>query len=285
MATVKLTETQLRNIIAESVNQILNENTFRTIIEPNDFYKFLDGIQGGQWITMGYVTAAKVNVPKGYRINLETNRKNQFDDWEAFGRQYNLENVTGVIKLTTYHFQWQDSNKVGERYEKWKTDRDNLRNTYNLITRKASYGTKKINYGKGITGYGGDNQDLTGHTYSNFNMYGIIPKSSTYYIISNGSLVEIDKSKLDLLPPSIDKTIENLRAAGATDTEVECLEKFNYRRFEHSKILFLCATSAKEPGLFINTTLSDTISTGLHVDKNDLIQIAKDTYKNIYDLV
>ena len=64
MAIVKLTETQLRNIIAESVNQILNENTFRTIIEPNDFYKFLDGIQGGQWITMGYVNAAKVNVPK-----------------------------------------------------------------------------------------------------------------------------------------------------------------------------------------------------------------------------
>ena len=117
MATVKLTETQLRNIIAESVNQILNEKTFRTITEPNDFYNFLDGIQAGQWITMGYVTPVKVNTPKGYRINPETNRKNQFDDWDAFGQQYNLENVTGVIKLSTYHFHWQDSESVGKQYD------------------------------------------------------------------------------------------------------------------------------------------------------------------------
>lgn len=285
MATVKLTETQLRNIIAESVKQILNEQSFRIVVGPNEFFDFLNGIQAGQWITLGYVTPAKVNVPKGYRINPETHRKNQFDDWDAFGKQYNLENVTGVIKLSTYHFQWQDSEEVGKKYDTWKSDRDRLRQQYGLETRKATYSTKKVDYGKGISGYDGDNEKLAGHTYSNFNMFNIIPKTSAYYIISNGELVEVDKSELDLLPPSIDKTIQNLLSAGASQSEVDCLSTFSYRRFEHSRILFLCATSDKEPKLFINTSLSDTISKGLHVEPNALIQIAKDTYQNVYDLI
>ena len=116
-------------------------------------------------------------------------------------------------------------------------------------------------------------------------MFNIIPKTSAYYIISNGELVEVDKSELDLLPPSIDKTIQNLLSAGASQSEVACLSAFNYRRFEHSKILFLCATSDKDPKLFINTSLSDTISKGLHVEPNALIQIAKDKYQNTYDLI
>lgn len=245
----------------------------------------MNGIQAGQWITLGYVTPAKVNVPKGYRINPETHRKNQFDDWDAFGKQYNLENVTGVIKLSTYHFQWQDSEEVGKKYDTWKSDRDRLRQQYGLETRKATYSTKKVDYGKGISGYDGDNEKLAGHTYSNFNMFNITPKTSAYYIISNGELVEVDKSELDLLPPSIDKTIQNLLSAGASQSEVACLSTFNYRRFEHSKILFLCATSDKDPKLFINTSLSDTISKGLHVEPNALIQIAKDKYQNTYDLI
>lgn len=285
MAKIKITESQLRDIIAESVKQILNEQSFRIVVGPNEFFDFLNGIQAGQWITMGYVTPAKVNVPKGYRINPETHRKNQFDDWDAFGKQYNLENVTGVIKLSTYHFQWQDSEAVGKKYDTWKSDRDRLRQQYGLETRKATYSTKKVDYGKGISGYDGDNEKLAGHTYSNFNMFNIIPKTSAYYIISNGELVEVDKSELDLLPPSIDKTIQNLLSAGASQSEVACLSTFNYRRFEHSKILFLCATSDKDPKLFINTSLSDTISKGLHVEPNALIQIAKDKYQNTYDLI
>lgn len=285
MAKIKITESQLRDIIAESVKQILNEQSFRIVVGPNEFFDFLNGIQAGQWITLGYVTPAKVNVPKGYRINPETHRKNQFDDWDAFGKQYNLENVTGVIKLSTYHFQWQDSEEVGKKYDTWKSDRDRLRQQYGLETRKATYSTKKVDYGKGISGYGGDNEKLAGHTYSNFNMFNIIPKTSAYYIISNGELVEVDKSELDLLPPSIDKTIQNLLSAGASQSEVACLSAFNYRRFEHSKILFLCATSDKDPKLFINTSLSDTISKGLHVEPNALIQIAKDKYQNTYDLI
>lgn len=285
MAKIKITESQLRDIIAESVKQILNEQSFRIVVGPNEFFDFLNGIQAGQWITLGYVTPAKVNVPKGYRINPETHRKNQFDDWDAFGKQYNLENVTGVIKLTTYHFQWQDSEEVGKKYDTWKSDRDRLRQQYGLETRKATYSTKKVDYGKGISGYDGDNEKLAGHTYSNFNMFNIIPKTSAYYIISNGELVEVDKSELDLLPPSIDKTIQNLLSAGASQSEVACLSAFNYRRFEHSKILFLCATSDKDPKLFINTSLSDTISKGLHVEPNALIQIAKDKYQKTYDLI
>ena len=285
MAKIKITESQLRDIIAESVKQILNEQSFRIVVGHNEFFDFLNGIQAGQWITLGYVTPAKVNVPKGYRINPETHRKNQFDDWDAFGKQYNLENVTGVIKLSTYHFQWQDSEKVGKKYDTWKSDRDRLRQQYGLETRKATYSTKKVDFGKGISSYGGDNEKLAGHTYSNFNMFNIVPKTSTYYIISNGELVEIDKSKLDLLPPQIDKTIQNLLSAGASQSEVACLSTFNYRRFEHSKILFLCATSDKDTKLFINTSLSDTISKGLHVEPNSLIQIAKDKYQNTYDLI
>lgn len=285
MAKIKITESQLRDIIAESVKQILNEQSFRIVVGPNEFFDFLNGIQAGQWITLGYVTPAKVNVPKGYRINPETHRKDQFDDWDAFGKQYNLENVTGVIKLSTYHFQWQDSEEVGKKYDTWKSDRDRLRQQYGLETRKATYSTKKVDYGKGISGYDGDNEKLAGHTYSNFNMFNIIPKTSAYYIISNGELVEVDKSELDLLPPSIDKTIQNLLSAGASQSEVACLSAFNYRRFEHSKILFLCATSDKDPKLFINTSLSDTISKGLHVEPNALIQIAKDKYQNTYDLI
>lgn len=290
MAKIKITEAQLRDIIAESVKQILNEkkeNDYREIIGSNELFSFLDGIRGGAAATFGYITIAKdVDVPMVQRRNPDSNRMKNFPDWETFGKTISMDNVTGVIKITVYNQNWPNPETISAQSKEHFARLKSIRDKYGIETQKARWSSEKKDFGKGDTRtYGGENPELQKNTYTAFNIKALKPISTSYYVVSNGKPVLVDKSKLPMLPPEVKKDIIKLKDAGATPEEIASLRGFQWGTLKHSHFLFISATSNNEAKLFINDKLADDISSELQIEPNDLVQIAKDRYKDRYKLV
>ena len=263
------------NILSEAAGR------FRMVAGPNDFFDILEGIKAGQYVTIGYVTAAKVDYPKKKVLNNATNRMNTVDDYAAFAKNLGKTgDVCGVIKLTIYNIKWQDKAKFNDRYKQYKDTRDLLNKKYGFETNATRYKTQSNQFGNGIKQYNGNNAELEKHTYTDLNMYGIKPIGTSYFLTyQDGRIEPIDKA---ILPLSAKKEIKSLvqkfTDAGATEDEIAPLKNFDYRRFEHSHILFISATSEGIPTLFINTKLSDKVGNVANINPNDLIQVAKSRY-------
>ena len=267
-------------------NYILNEVSckWREVIGEESFYDLLSGLKQGNIVTFGYVQNAKIEVPKGKRLNPTTNRMNQFDDYETLGKNLGEEGVCrNVIKVLMYNMPWQTEEDINTKYQNWKKTRDELGSKYGVEFGKARYGISKNNFNEkgGISQYDGNNSELSTHTYTNLNMHGIKPISTQYYLVmDDGHIKPIDVSKLTLLQgkPSI-SAIEKLRNAGASEEEISPLLNMQYQRFEHSKILFISATpDSGIPTLLINNKLSNTIVGETGANPKDIINIAKERY-------
>lgn len=270
---------------------LINEITckWRDVVGEDAFYDLLAGLKAGNRVTFGYINKAKIEVPKGKRLNPATNRMNQFDDYETLGKNLGEEGVvTNVIKLTIYNFPWQLQSDVSNKYKEWQTYRNDLAGRLGVEVKKAGYGTKNINFGDkgGISQYGGNNTDLADHTYTNLNMNGIKPISTQYFLVMNdGHLRPVDVTKLTLLPYKASTSIvDKLRAAGATEEELKPLLNMQYQRFEHSKVLFVSATpDTGIPTLLINNKLSNTIVGETGANKEDVINLAQERYTKFMD--
>lgn len=107
-------------------------------------------------------------------------------------------------------------------------------------------------------------------------------ESSYYVTFNDGSIMSMDQSKLPIINKVARTAIDRLKEAGATEEELAPLRTFEYKRFEHSNILYVSATSKEIPTLYINTRLTNKISGEVDVNPNSLIEIAKDRYsKNV----
>lgn len=268
-------------------NYLINEVSchWRDVVGEESFYDLLSGLKPGSRVTFGYITKAKIVVPKGKKLNLATNRMNQFDDYETLGKNLGETEgkVTNVIKLTTYNLPWQLQSDVDNKYNDWKDKRNELGSKYGVEFGKARYNIGKNNFDEkgGIAQYKGENDALLGNTYTNLNMNNIKPLSTAYYLVlDNGNIKEVDINKLERMTskPS-ESVIDKLRAAGATEEEVAPLLGMQYQRFKHSQILFVSATpDTGIPTLLINNKLSDSIEgvTGANIES--IVKIAKDRY-------
>lgn len=265
------------------MSMILSEATgqFRMVAGPNEFFDILQSIKPGQFMTFGYVTAAKLDYPKKKVLNPATKRMNTVDDYETFSQNMgSTETVNGVIKLTIYNMQWQDKNKFNQRYKEFKDTRDSLNDKYGFSRNAARYQTQTNNFGSGVKQYAGNNADLALHTYTDVNMYNVKPISTAYYLTyENGNLAPVDKANLPFpAKKEVQTLIQKLMSAGATEEEVAPLKNFDYKRFEHSQILFLSATVDGIPTLYINTKLSSKINGLVNVKPETLVNIAKERY-------
>lgn len=274
-------------LIKESIDEVTCK--WRDVVGEEAFYDVLSGLKQGNRVTFGYINAAKVEIPKGKRLNPATNRMNQFDDYETFSKNLGETDVVrNVIKLTIYNLPWQTQDDVDSKYGEWKTKRDELADKFGVEIGKARYKTDKNQFGEkgGISQYGGNNDDLTNHTYTNLNMKGIRPLSTQYYLVmNNGHIKPIDVNKLTLIPskPSTG-IVDKLKAAGASEEDVEPLLNMQYQRFEHSKVLFVSATpETGVPTLLINNKLSNSIVGETGANKEDIIKIAQDRYSQFLD--
>ena len=270
------------NYLTENINEVTCK--WRDVVGEENFYDLLAGLKPGNRVTFGYVSAAKIEVPKGKRLNPATNRMNQFDDYETLGKNLGEKGtLANVIKLTIYNLPWQAQNDVDSKYNDWKTKRDELGGKLGVEFGKARYGVEKNNFGDkgGVSQYAGSNDELTAHTYTNLNMNGIKPLSTNYYLVmSDGHIKPIDVEKLTLLPykPST-SAIDKLRAAGATEEDVAPLLNMQYQRFEHSHVLFVSATpDTGVPTLLINNKLSDKIGGVAGANVEDIIKLAQERY-------
>ena len=260
------------------------------VVGEDDFYDLLSGLKQGNRVTFGYISQAKIVVPKGKRLNPATNRMNQFDDYETLGRNLGeTEKLINVIKLTIYNLPWQTQEDVNNKYGEWKQKRDALNTQFGIETAKPRYQTQTNNFNEkgGISQYGGENQELTAHTYTNLNMHNIKPINTSYYLVfENGSIKPIDVEKLEILPYKSSQTaIDKLKAAGATDDDVAPLVGMQYQRFEHSHVLFVSATpDTGIPTLLINNKLSDKIGGIAHASQDAIINLARERYNKFCNI-
>lgn len=273
-------------------NYLINEVTckWRAVVGEESFYDLLSGLKQGNRVTFGYVSTAKIVVPKGKRLNLATNRMNQFDDYETLGKNLGVTDgkVTNVIKLTIYNLPWQTQEDIGNKYNAWKNTRNELGQKYGVEFGKARYGIDKNKFNEkgGIAQYNGENDDLSTHTYTNLNMANIKPLNTTYYLVlDNGNIQPVDVNKLELQvsKPSA-SAIDKLRAAGASEDELAPLLNMQYQRFEHSHVLFISATPDDGiPTLLINNKLSDKIEGVSGANIESIVNIAKERYSKFLD--
>lgn len=273
---------------------ILNESkgSFRFAVGPEEFYDLLEGTPKNRFITFGYLSNAKIVVPAGKRLNPATNRMNKFDDYEQLGKNLGVSSkhedtpdakLINVIKLSIYNLRWQTSATIDADYSDYKKRKEELAQKYGIEVGKARYQTDKMNFGNngGISSYAGDNEENKGHTYTNLNMSGVKPISTAYYLVfDDGNIQQIDGSKLEMLPYKSSETIiEKLRTAGATEDEINSLLTMDYRRFEHSHILFFSATpDTGIPTVCVNKNLSNKLTGEANINPEELINIAKDRY-------
>lgn len=258
---------------------------FRDIVGSDNFYDVLQALKPGNMITFGYISNAKIEVPKGKRLNPSTNRMNQFDDYEQLGKNLGEEEkVVNVIKLTIYNMPWQSQQKISDKYTEWSKNRDELYDRFGVQRHAARYKTQTNNFGKngGVNQYDGQNDALKKHSYANLNMSDIKPINTTYYLVTEaGNLKPVEQSKLTFQQQKyVQNAIERLKNNGATNADVQCLMGFDYRRFEHSSILFISATLDNGiPTLLINDKLTDKIGGATNISTQNLVNIAKERYK------
>jgi len=261
---------------------------WRDVVGPEEFYDILSQVPNGQRVTFGYVTAAKIVVPKTKVYNEPTKRWRQVDDYRTLGKNLGVEGtVVGVIKLSIYNFPWQSEEKVSNQYKQWKKTRDELGQKYGVDFGGARYKTQGMNFGDkgGVSSYNGENQELIGHTYTNLNTFGIQPISVKYYLVlENGNLQEISEDKLEKLPykPS-DSAVDKLVAAGATPDEVAPLMTMNYQRFEHSHLLFFSASADGIPTVCINNKLSEKIGGITSANPDKITDLARERYSKFME--
>ena len=276
------------------INRIENTETinetkvgFRFIDKAENLPDLLAGLKPGKMFTFGYVNVAQIVVPTVKRRNPETNRMKSYEDYAQLGKNLGEEGeVVNVIKLSMYNFPWQEQNRVKQRYSDWRTKRDELAGRFGVTYGKARYGTEMNNFGGGIESYKGNNPELSDHTYLNFNLHNIRPFNTTYYLLfDDGTIKQVDEKKLEFKAKNSYDELQKLRDAGATEADLECLIGMNYHKFENSKILFVSGTEMDGvPTLLINDNLSDKISGIAGVNRDAIVQIAKDRYSKVLNV-
>lgn len=256
---------------------------------PEEFFDIISTIKGGQFVTVGYVTSANLNVPQERRKNPETNRMKNFDDYVTFGKNLGEEGeIGGVIKFTSYNMNWRNNDDMAAAYSKYVTDRDAIRAKYGVESRTGGY-TDKVNFGDagGIKTYDGDNEALKSHTYTAQNTFSARKKSAYYLVSTEGNIVReipIDQLKAYMKGPQAVAGVGQLKKMGADEAQIESYIKeiselkMNYMHFEHSSILYIVATVNGIPLIYINEKLTQSVR-GININPTDFINIAKEKYK------
>lgn len=261
-------------------------NRFRTVAGPNEFFDFLDGIKSNDFITFGYMEAVPVDYPQKQVYNPVTRRINNTNDFDAFQQNMGFDKKpTGVVVLKVYNLRWAKDETFQNEKNAFQSLRDQLYAKYNVEKHQSRYKTQQNNYGNNtkVKSYNGNNDNLKKHTYTDLNFKNVQFVGSSYYVtFEDGSIMPIDQTKLPIINKAARTAIDRLREAGATEEELAPLKTFEYKRFEHSNILYVSATSKEVPTLYINTRLTNKISGEVDVNPNSLIDIAKDRYsKNV----
>ena len=271
----------------------------RKIATADELFDILSSIKGGVKVTIGYVTGANLKMPEVKMKNPKTNRTMGFHDYETFGKAIGeAGEVGGVVKLTSYSLNWQTPESYKKGYIKYKAGFDALRQEFGIDAsqRRGGYAKHQDFGDKGISVYGGDNDEIKDHSYTKQNVYGAKINSVYYLVDMEGHIIrEMDKSELseflNTKKPDI-SGVSSLREMGADDARIqeyirrEAELKFRTQFFETSHILYIVATANGEKILWVNEKLEHAVRNvkkvlnGVNVIPAEFMRIAKERYNN-----
>lgn len=283
-------------IVNESLNEILNEGEERRFISAIDLFDALSTMKANAFICVGYMTVAKLNIPKESDINPVTkkNLKTKHYNYSEFMSDYGItEEIGGIVKLSKYHrFNYVQPDDMRAKYKEYKTAKDAIKLKYGLpITDRSSMKGKyasKQNFGdNGIDAYNGKNDEKMGNTYITQNVHNA-KISSVYCILNkNGDIIKI-LPKQDLgkyIPPYVSYEETAIRKINNDEAEIKRFLdeigqlKMNYQKFENNKVLYVAAKS-EEYGKFkfVNDNLPDVID-GVKINPAKFIEIASNNFQ------
>ena len=268
----------------------IGENNMRVVNSSNEFFDTLDGIGNGAFVTIGYVTAADLDVPVVKRKNPDTNRMKGYNDYSVFQGEGEKE-ISALVKLTSYNFNYRNRRTVHDEYHnRIKPAVKAIKQEFGIEDsgRKGGYKTA-VNFGaNGQDVYSGDNAALFGNTYSPQNMYKPINiKSSIFAVDTNGSIVK-ELTPENIMPYLKKKNeeisgVSALRKMGADEERIkEYIQrmndlKFKYRNFEANSILYIVATVDGDKTIYVNDNLKRSVE-GIDINPKSFTEIVKQRY-------
>jgi hypothetical protein len=284
-----------KNIVNETVKEFLNEDEKRKFISATELFDALSTMKANAFICVGYMTVAKLNIPKEWDINPVTkkNLKTKHYNYSEFMNDYGItDEIGGIVKLSKYHrFAYVQPDDMRAKYKEYRNAKDAIKAKYGLpVTDKNSLRGKyasKQNFGdNGIDAYSGNNAEKMGNTYITQNVYNA-QISSVYCVIDKeGNIIKtINKNDLKkYIPPYVSYEESAIRKLGKDEAEIkQFLDeigelKMNYQKFENNKVLYVAAKS-QEYGkfTFINTMLPDVID-GVKINTQQFVEIAAKNY-------
>lgn len=282
--------TAMQAVINEQMH--LNEGVERKVKTPEEVFDILNVIGTNNYVCIGIVTGANLDVPQVKKINPETNRMKNYDDWETFGKEIgSQEKIGALVQISSYNFRYYPTNKVNMQYGNWKNNVNDIRGEYGLdpIKDRENGYMAKMGYGNGINVYNGKDETKQGNFYVAFNGYNIKPKSIVYAVNSEGHIIqELTKEQVSPYlkkkdPYSDVSGVSALRKMGKKEEEIEEYVnkirnlKFSYKNFEGNAILWIVATVNKEKIIYINSNLTKAVN-DINVNKEDFIAKAKERY-------
>ena len=261
----------------------------RKVLSSNEFFDLMDKIPGGKKITIGYVTSANLNVPTVRRINPASNRMKTYPDYS--GLEGGSE-IGALVKITSYNLSYQENKSFDKRYGEYKNAANVIRAKYGLPPIVDKQGYKDASgYGeRGAKLYGGDNEDLKGHSYTSQNIANANKKSITYAVNNEGRIIRALSDAE--VKPYIDKEgwkkkFPGVSALKKMEAEEDAIEeyikeikalKFSYMSFEANSILWIVATVDGEPIVYLNDKFQRAVN-DINIAPQDFRKIAMERYK------
>lgn len=279
----------------------------RRIADINEMIDIISSIKGGVFVTLCYISAAKVgktlaskNIDiKKFGQDLDRNRiagdekvYKKLKDYQSRGAsRANTFPFGGIVKMTRYQFNWQSENNYRANYNKYATARDKLLAKYGAtITHRDSHDVKQ-EFGKGGVSVG-NSQNTLGRLYTHQNGATARNVQSEYYVVdANGKLVGgISYNAIQQLVTKSENIngVSALRKIGASEQQIKQYIadlkklKFQVLKLMYDRILFLVASVNGEQIYFINTNLASSIESGSYqvkINPKSFINKARELFK------
>ena len=279
----------------------------RRIADINEMIDIMSSIQGGVFVSLCYMNSAKIGKTlSGKDINvdqfgqdLDNNRIEGDDDIYNNLKNYQQGGVSrknkfpygGIVKMSTYQFNWQSEDNYGKNFHNYAKKRDELLAKYGAeIQKRELKHDEKLNFGTGVSVGATDN---TKHKlYTHQNGATIRNAKSKYFIVDNDGELKGGVS-YEAIKELISKTknidgLSALKKIGATEDQIQeyiqDLKALNFRvlKLMFDSILYIVCSVNGEKLVYINNNLAKEVGSGAAVVKinpQSFIEMANELYR------
>lgn len=279
----------------------------RRVTDINEMIDILSSINGGVFVTLCYMNSARIGKTlSGKEINvdqfgqdLDNNRIEGDDETYKELKRYqqggnNRKNkfpYGGIVKMSTYQFNWQNEENYGKNFHKYAKERDALLAQHGAeIPKREIKHDERLKYGNGVSVGATDN--TKGKLYTHQNGATIRNATSRYFVVDkDGELkggISFNSIQQIIAKSNDPDGVSALKKIGASDEVIEEyvkeLKKLNFSvlKLSYDSILFIVATVNGEKIIFINNNLSNEIGSGAYkikINQQSFIDIANKIYK------